>query len=100
MGHYKIGEKKVKNITDFQRKCEVKLLSILKNKKLNFIDRKLDGQNEVYIYGKVKELEIWIYKDGAEIGGKNIDKRFEKYDFSSEDELIDAFQNEIESLIN
>ncbi len=53
----------------------------------------------MYIYGEVKGLEIWIYKDGAEIGGKNIDKRFEKDDFESEEELIDAFKNEVESLL-
>lgn len=93
-------ENMTKNITDFQRKCEFALSTILKNKNLGLVNRKLNGQKEIYIYGEVKDLEIWIYKDGAEIGGMNIDKRFEKDDFKSEDELINAFKSEVESLVS
>ncbi|MBL8013325.1 MAG: hypothetical protein JNN05_05705 [Candidatus Omnitrophica bacterium] len=89
----------MRNLTVFQHKCESQLQSILRNRNLNFFNQKLDGKKEMYIYGEVKGLEIWIYKDGAEIGGKNIDKRFEKDDFESEEELIDAFKNEVESLL-
>ena len=91
---------KIKNLTDFQDKCGFALSTVLKSRNLNLVNRRLDGKKEIYIYGEVKDLEIWIYKDGAEIGGKNIDKRFEKDDFKTEDELISAFKREIESLLS
>ena len=93
-------ENAMRNLTDFQRKCESELLSVLQGRNLNLVNRKLDGKKETYIYGEVKNLEIWIYKGGAEIGGKNIDRRFEKDDFKTEDGLINAFKNEIESLLS
>ncbi len=89
----------MKDLTSFQHECESKLWILLKKKNLNLVNRKLGGQKETYIYGQVKDLEIWIYEDSAEIGGNDIDKRFEKPDFKSEDDLINAFKNELESLI-
>ena len=89
----------MEGLTDFQRKCESNLLSVLKKKHLNFSNRRLDGRKETYIYGQVKGLEIWIYEDGAEICGESVDKRFEKYGFKSEDELISRFKAELEKLI-
>ena len=90
----------MEELTSFQRKCESELLSVLKKKNLNLDNRRLDGRNETYIYGQVKDLEIWIYGDGAELTSRTVDKRFEKPDFKSEDELIDAFTGELETLVS
>ena len=90
----------MKDLTTFQRKCEAELLRLLKRKHLVLENRKLGGQKEIYIYAEVKGLETWIYEDGAEIAGDTVDKRFEKYDFDSDDELINAFIGELESLID
>ena len=89
----------MKTLTNFQHKCESEFSVLLKKKNLDLVNRRLDGQKETYIYGQVKDLEIWIYEDSAEISGNNIDKRFEKPDFKSEDELINAFKRELDRLV-
>ena len=87
-------------LTGFQRKCEDQLLSLLKRKNLVLVNRRTDGKQEANIYGEVKDLQIWIYEDGAEICGETTDKRFEKHDFESEDELIATFVSELELVVS
>ena len=90
----------MRELTNFQHKCEAELLSLLKRKHLTLDNRRLDGRRETYIYAEVKGLETWIYEDGAEIASDTVDKRFEKYDFRSEDELINAFIHELDTLVS
>ena len=90
----------MRELSSFQHKCESGLLSLLKRKNLALDNRRVDGQKAAYIYGQVKGLEIWIYEDGAEISSATIDKRFEKHAFRSEDELIAAFESELELVIS
>lgn len=90
----------MKTLTSFQRKCEAQVLSVLKKKHLDLGNRRVDGRNETYIYGQVKGFEIWIYGDGAEIMSRTVDKRFEKPDFTSEDDLIQAFTGALDTLVS
>jgi hypothetical protein len=40
----------------------------------------------------------WIYPDGADVSGPDMDKRFEIYDFNSLDELKNAYIEFVESI--
>lgn len=88
----------MRNLTDFQIKCENTLIDILAVHNKKFTDRQLGGKNTTYISGKISntDLYIYIYEDEAEFGDdQKLDCRFERPDFDTTDGLLTAFIREL-----
>jgi hypothetical protein len=88
-------------LTKFQIQCEEKLNGVIDTHGLKLVDRKIEGNDESYIYGKIGStpFEIFIYEDEAQIQGE-IDERFELPDYESLDELEQAFLSKVKELIS
>ena len=83
-------------IDAFQKRCETLLNRELEENGLKLFDREVVfSRDETFIEAKVADFKFWIYDDGADIQGENIDSRFEKYDFNSEAELIPNFVSKV-----
>lgn len=89
------------DLTEFQTRCERRLVEELSNRKLCLRKRSLgeiqntffDHTDETYIHAYLGNdaLEIWIYEDGAMISGPGIDMRYEAPDFANQNDLMEAF---------
>ncbi len=88
------------SLTNFQSKCESTLVKRLSDINTEIHKRELAGEKETYIHGFIGEYEIWIYLDGAEIQGKEVDLSFERIDYDSEKELINVFVENIVRLLS
>ena len=88
-------------LNSFQIECEQKLLEIIQRSNCKLLNRKVEGINERFITGDLsaKDLKVFIYSDGAEISGTNIDERFESADYDSLDDLRDSFIKKVSSLL-
>ncbi len=60
-----------------------------------------DGENEIAFVIRVpaRELEFWIYCDGAQISGPNLDRRFEKEDYDDLDQLASRYRAEVSRVL-
>jgi len=83
----------MRQLTEFQNKCENKLVEALSVHEITLKGKSINGKKEAYIHAHISgsEIEVWIYEDEAMISGPKIDFRFESPDFDTDDELIDAF---------
>jgi len=83
----------VRNLTDFQIRCELRLSGALRQIGGSISGRMLNGQGEPYVSGGVSDsdLEFWIYEDGADFKSSRGSKVFEELDFGSLDDLAEAF---------
>ena len=83
----------------FQIDCEKALLSLF-GKAIE--QREVRGQNERYVTGLLPgtRLRVFIYLDGAEISGENVDCRLERPDYSSLEELRKSFVSKAWELWN
>jgi hypothetical protein len=86
----------------FQVDCEAKLLQALQRHSASLENRRIEGVRERFVVGNIDrlDLDIYIYLDGAEINGFDVDCRFEAADFDSLDCLRDAFIKKIDELLN
>ncbi|MGI9484940.1 MAG: hypothetical protein ACR2RF_03455 [Geminicoccaceae bacterium] len=58
------------------------------------------GESEFWIECNLSsEARVFLYNDGAEISGKDMDIRLEIYDFLNEDEMMHEFLNRIAAII-
>jgi hypothetical protein len=83
----------VRELTDFQIRCEQGLSNALQQVGRSIAGRMLDGQTETFITGNVSglDLQFWIYEDGADFKSSRDSRHFERPDFDSLDELAVAF---------
>jgi hypothetical protein len=88
------------HLNSFQVDCERRVLLALEALDGKVVEREVGQMIPVlpeaprfYVVGKVEGsgLEFWIYPDGANIGGKGVDDRFEYEGFPSLNELRDTF---------
>jgi len=56
-----------------------------------------DGRSETFLTGTLAPsgIEVWIYEDGLEFRGRGRHPRLERPDFSSLDEMLDSFLQEL-----
>ena len=80
-------------LTEFQLKCERKLVDRLGAVGRSISDRTLAGGSETYITGTIEgtDISFWIYDDGADFKSSGRGPMFEKPDYKSLDDLADDF---------
>ena len=88
-------------LNSFQIECEQQLLEIIQRSNCKLLNRKVEGINERFITGDLsaKDLKVFIYNDGAEISGTNLDERYESADYDSLNALRDSFIKKVSSLL-
>jgi len=86
-----------RELTEFQTDCEMRLTTALAREGRRVTDRRLDGNSERYITGKVegRDITFWIYKDGADFEAGDLHPVFERPDYDSLDELAGAFVEQL-----
>lgn len=87
------------SLTGFQQMCEATLRQNLEPLGLKLENREVRWIGEPAIRGEVDRINIWIYVNEAEIGGGDVDCRFERYDYDTPSELINAFVTKVISLV-
>lgn len=87
----------VRDLTDFQIRCEQSLSDALQQVGRSIAGRILEGQSETYVTGGVSgsDLQFWIYEDGADFKSSRGSRHFEQPDFDSLDDLAAAFTTSI-----
>jgi|WetSurSiteA1Bulk_404760.scaffolds.fasta_scaffold104645_2 hypothetical protein len=80
-------------LTEFQSKCEQKLLDRLARTGRAILDREVVEGSETYITGTIEgtRISFWIYDDGADFKSSGRGPMFEKPDYKSLDDLADDF---------
>jgi len=60
-----------------------------------------DDEKEIAFVIRVptQKLEFWIYCDGAQISGPNLDRRFEKEDYDDLDQLASCYRAEVSRVL-
>jgi hypothetical protein len=88
-------------VTSFQERCEAQLLQRLKDVGRYLVNREILGTRERYVHASVNgsDLEVWIYEDEAQVSAPGLDDRFEAADFVTDQQLIDAFIDDVASAI-
>jgi len=88
-------------LTDFQKDCLKRAEEVISLMHRKLEDIRVLGITETYIHAKIAAtpIEIWIYEDGAEISGPEIDDRLERQDFESLAELISEFGVQLSGLL-
>lgn len=86
-------------ITDFQQVCEQALRDRLHAAGYELRNREIRWIGEPAIYADIEHVHIWIYVDEAEVVGTREYWIFEKYDYRSPSNLIDAFVERVLSII-
>jgi G:T-mismatch repair DNA endonuclease (very short patch repair protein) len=86
-------------LTHFQKKCEQRLRSCLEGLGIEFQRREIRWIGEPAIRAEIQSFNIWIYVDEAEIGGTGVEWHYEKYDYDTPDQLIEAFVSRVTRLI-
>ena len=89
----------MQELTVFQRETERLLEERLMTLGVSLEGRAVSGQEEIFVEATVKDIRIWIYLDEACVIGRAVDRVFEKWDYSSPDELRQAFVNCVISLL-
>ena len=79
------------DLSEFQKQCQKTLSSALASAGFGLQPMKVSGLKEKYLEVEIRDLKIWIYNDGAEIGGNKADFRFEAIDYNGADDLIGHF---------
>jgi hypothetical protein len=89
-------------LNSFQIECEQQLLDILHRSNCKLLNRKIEGINERFVTGElsVRGLKVFIYIDGAEITGTNVDERFESAAYDSLNALRDSFLKKVSNLLS
>jgi len=89
----------MESLSKFQKLCERRLSELLSSSGKHLEGRKLEGEQETYITGKISgsDIQVWIYEDEAMFDGGGLDCRFEAPDFDSGEDLIDAFISQLSS---
>jgi hypothetical protein len=88
-------EKMMEVVSPEQIKSLVRITSILDKSKMTFeiellyTDKGLIDPFDVRIHLKTKDIDIWLYSDGADANG-SLEFRFETDDFDSKSELFSA----------
>ena len=80
-------------LTDFQTRCEDALLERLEFYGSGLTERRVDEDGEPFIYGQLDErdIEVWIYIDGAAFRAGRRKRAYEVPVFSDESAAILAF---------
>lgn len=77
-------------MTEIQSKILKKLEYLSEELKIPIRD--LSEKNNAYVSGLISDYKFWLYEDGeASFSSEYYDRRFEKYDFKDEDDLINNF---------
>jgi hypothetical protein len=89
-------------LNSFQIECEKRLIEVLNRSNCKLFNRRIEGINEQFITGElsVKNLKVFIYNDGAEISGPNVDERFESAAYDSLNDLRDSFIKKVVKLLS
>ncbi len=80
-------------LTEFQKNCERHLNVALQKKRLQLINRRVEGVTEKFIVAGVSgsNLRVWIYENEAMIDSADDSFSYEAPDFETATELIEAF---------
>lgn len=80
-------------LTEFQLKCEHKLVDRLVAAGRAILDREVIEGSETYITGTIEgtDISFWIYDDGADFKSCGRGPMFEKPDYKSLGDLADDF---------
>jgi hypothetical protein len=90
----------MEKLTDFQKNCERELRKQLGSLRVELKNREVHGAEDPAIRAEMDNLFIWIYADGAEIGGEGLNWRYERYDYDTLDQLCQAFVSKVSSLLH
>ncbi len=80
-------------MSPFQEQAITILGNALREADLEYNITSIEGRTENYIRANIvgTAFDLFVYVDEAGIQGTNIDYRFEKYDYDTEQDLIAAF---------
>jgi len=84
-------------LTEFQLKCERKLIDRVGAIGRLILDRTVVEGSETFITGTIQgtDISFWIYDDGADFKSRGRGPMFEKPDYKSLDDLADDFVTSI-----
>ena len=85
----------------FQKECERRLNEALAEVGSAVVDRTIAGETDRYVTGKLRntQVEIWIYLDGAQLSGPDLDFRLEDWDARTPDELCTEYSRKAVNVI-
>lgn len=89
-------------LNEFQRQCEARLVALLAKEGAVLVDRAVQGVSESYIVATISgtELHVWIYEDEAEVSGGEIDYRFERQDYDTQEALMKDFLDTVSGVVS
>ena len=87
-------ETQADGLTLFQHEALGAISSLVREgdfKRVEMIDE--DG---AYLHASIvgSDIQLYIYPDGAQISGRDVDSRYEEWDYLTPSELLDAFAEE------
>lgn len=82
-------------LSDFQRETLADLRNVLQESGRSVESESIAGNKEKYVTISFGGYRALLYLDGAELLGDGLDRRFEKYDFDSLEDLRLHFIQEL-----
>lgn len=88
-------------LTTFQIRCESTLVTALRERGIDLVNRRLEGERERYIVAELPShnITIWIYTDEPEISIRNKSLIYERPDYPDESKRISVFVEAVLSLV-
>lgn len=87
------------DLNPFQNRIRSQIVKMLNYFEVGFT-AEMRGERSPYEFIMTSgDVAIYIYDDGAQIAGKNIDFRYEIYDFDTEEELILNFIQQLKAIV-
>jgi hypothetical protein len=86
-------------LSDFQRDALADVRNVLQEAGRSSESESMLGNEEKYMAIAFGGYKVLLYVDGAELLGNGLDRRFEKYDFDSLDDLRTHFIREVRQLM-
>jgi hypothetical protein len=87
------------SLNEFQLSTQQKLQDLLKKIDVTAHFEIDAGPTESGLKINADKYVLWIYPDGADISGPNIDKRFEIYDFDTLNDLQSSYLASVEKYL-
>lgn len=88
-------------LTPFQREAEQRVLQVLRSHNAQPFDHQVQGEDERYVLFALPAptARIFIYLDGAEIVGSQLDFRLERWDVKTPHELCERLTDRLDQLL-
>jgi hypothetical protein len=82
-----------RTLSEFQKSCLRELERVLAPLSRQIMEPRLLGEHETYLQTRVadSDIEIFIYEDEATFSVSGTHRMYERCDYRSPDDLIDAF---------